>query len=35
VRYFGKEAADYLEYTEKNWAEEEYLGGKLILFNTF
>ena len=30
VRYFGKEAADYLEYAEKNWAEEEYLGGELI-----
>ena len=27
-RYFGPQAGEYLDYTEKNWADEEYLGGK-------
>ena len=27
-RYFGNEALDYLDYTEKNWANETYVGGR-------
>ena len=30
VRYFGKDAYDYLDFAEKNWADETFLGGRII-----